>query len=290
MTEPVVVGVDGSGRSLRALVWAAHSAALHHCQLKIVHVLPRYEYDLPFFPEGRFAEAAKRGTGIVAEAAAIAREAYPDLEVTSALPSGKAPAKVFLEEAEHAHAVVLGAKGEGGFGNLALGSVSLQVVGHAASPVIIVDHITTGHRRVVVGADGSPHSTAALAYAFQAASLRKARLLVLHAWSMPHQPEPPVLIDPDPDEIAKKHQHELEEQISGLRKQYPEVEVTEDLLRDAPIPALTRASDRADLLVLGSRGRGGFHGLALGSVSHQLLHYSACPIAIVRPRPEPDPA
>ncbi|OIK25486.1 universal stress protein [Streptomyces malaysiense] len=287
MTEPIVVGVDGSGRSLRALVWAAHSAALHHCLLKIVHVLPRYEYDLPFFPEGRFAEAAKRGREFVAEAAAIAREAYPDLEVTSALPSGKAPAKVFLEEAEHAHAVVLGAKGEGGFGNLALGSVSLQVVGHAASPVIIVNHITTGHRRVVVGADGSPHSTAALDYALQAASLRKARLLIVHAWSMPYPPEPPVLIDPDPDEIARKHQQELEEQISGLRKRYPEVEVTEDLVRDAPIPALTRASDRADLLVLGSRGRGGFHGLALGSVSHHLLHFSACPVAIVRPRPEP---
>ncbi|MEU3098125.1 universal stress protein [Streptomyces sp. NPDC006967] len=184
--------------------------------------------------------------------------------MVSALPSGKAETKVFLEEAEHAHAVVLGAKGEGGFGNLMLGSVSLQVVGHAASPVIIVDHITTGHRRVVVGADGSPHSTAALDYAFQAASLRKARLLVLHAWSMPCQPEPPVLIDPDPDEIAKKHQHELEEQISGLRKRYPEVEVTEELIRDAPVPALTRASDRADLLVLGSRGRGGFHGLRPG--------------------------
>ncbi|WP_171118664.1 universal stress protein [Streptomyces gossypiisoli] len=62
------------------------------------------------------------------------------------------------------------------------------------------------------------------------------------------------------------------------------------MVRDAPIPALTRASDRADLLVLGSRGRGGFHGLALGSVSHQLLHFSACPIAVVRPRPEPAPA
>ncbi|MFE7753280.1 universal stress protein [Streptomyces sp. NPDC057428] len=74
---------------------------------------------------------------------------------------------------------------------------------------------------------------------------------------------------------------------AGRRKQYPEVEVTEELIRDAPVPALTRASDRADLLVLGSRGRGGFHGLALGSVSHQLLHYSACPIAIVRPHPEP---
>lgn len=275
MTEPIVVGVDGSGRSLHALVWAAHSAALHRCPLRVVHVLPRVKHSL------------LTGRDIVAEAASIACEAYPDLEVTTALPEKASPAKVLLEEAEHAHAVVLGAKGVGGFANLLLGSVSLQVAGHAACPVIIVRHIATGHDRVVVGSDGSPHSTAALDFAFQTASLRKARLHVVHAWKVPYPPEPPVAIEPDPDEVAKKHQQELEEQISGLRKQYPDVEVTEDLVHDDPIPALTRASDRADLLVLGSRGRGGFHGLALGSVSHHLLHFSECPVAIVRPHPEP---
>ncbi|MEU9124994.1 universal stress protein [Streptomyces sp. NPDC048506] len=159
MTEPIVVGVDGSGRSLRALVWAAHEAALRRCALHIIHVLPR-EHGYAGTLEDRVREESRRDQGVVAEATAIVQEAHPDLEVTSALPSG-APAAVLLAESERAHTVVLGAKGLGGFGSLLLGSVALQVVGHAASPVVIVNHVTTGHRRIVVGADGSAHSRAA---------------------------------------------------------------------------------------------------------------------------------
>jgi nucleotide-binding universal stress UspA family protein len=141
-----VVGVDGSGRSLRALIWAAHEAALWRCSLRIVHVLPRWEFDIPLYPPGRWDEAEDRGRHIVAEAIAIARETYPDLDLTAALPSG-APASVFLDESEHAQVVALGARGEGRIGDLLVGSVSLQVAGHAASPVVVVDHITSGHRR-----------------------------------------------------------------------------------------------------------------------------------------------
>jgi nucleotide-binding universal stress UspA family protein len=286
VADPIVVGVDGSGRSLRALIWAAHEAALWRCSLRIVHVLPRWEFDVPPYPPGRWEEAGDRGRHIVAEAIAIARENYPDLDLTAALPSG-APASVFLAESEHAQVVVLGARGEGRIGDILLGSVSLQVVGHAASPVVVVDHITSGHRRIVVGADGSPNSTAALAYAFQEASLRHAQLQALHAWGMPYPPEPPVLIDPDPKEVAEKHRRTLEEQLTPFRDEYPDVEVVDELVHEKPALALLRASDRADLLVVGSRGRGGFHGLAHGSVSHAILHYSACPVAVVRPHPTP---
>jgi hypothetical protein len=99
-----VVGVDGSGRSLRALILAAHEAALWRCSLRIVHVLPRWEFDIPLYPPGRWDEAEDRGRHIVAEAIAIARETYPDLDLTAALPSG-APASVFLAESEHAQVV-----------------------------------------------------------------------------------------------------------------------------------------------------------------------------------------
>jgi nucleotide-binding universal stress UspA family protein len=244
MTNPIVVGVDGSGRSLRALEWAAHSADLHHCPLRIVQI--------------------------------------PELEITSAFPSGTAPAKALMQEAEHAQTLVLGAKGIG-LGNLALGSVSMQVVGHAASPVVIVNHVVAGNRRVAVGTDLSPYSTAALDYAFQEASLRQAQLQIIHCLNIPYPPKPPLLDEPNKQEIAAKHQHALEEQIGELRKRYPEVEVVTRLPSFiGPVLALARASDRADLLVVGSRGNGGFHGLAVGSVSHHLLHTSACPLAIVR--------
>jgi nucleotide-binding universal stress UspA family protein len=154
VTEPIVVGVDGSDRSLQAPLWAAQAAALHRCQLRIVHTLPRHEFDVPFVPPARWEAVRERGRNILAEAEATAHEAYPGLDVTSGLPSGEAPAKVFLDESGRARAVVLGARGAVGFGNLMLGSVSLQVVGHAACPVIVVDHVTIGRGRVVVGADG----------------------------------------------------------------------------------------------------------------------------------------
>ncbi|MET8942774.1 universal stress protein [Streptomyces sp. NPDC004542] len=279
MTDPLVVGVDGSGRSLRALVWAAHEAALRHCPLRIVHVLPP-AHSYATTEEGRAWEAGDWDRGVITEATAIVREAHPDLEVTSALPSGT-PAAVLLTEAEEARAVVLGTKGTGGFGTLFVGSVALQVVGHAPCPVVVVNHVTTGHSRVVVGTDGSAHSLAALAYAFEQAALRGAELRAVHAWS---HPGPHAYVSAAQDAMAKERRQALEEWLAPLRERYPDVEVAERVPDEPPVTALARASDRADLLVVGSRGLGGFHGLALGSVSHHLLQFSQCPLAVVRPR------
>ncbi|MFL4903794.1 universal stress protein [Streptomyces sp. MMS24-I2-30] len=279
MTDPIVVGVDGSGRSLRALVWAAHEAALRRRPLRIVHVLlPAHSYATT--EEGRAWEASTWDEGVVAEATAIVQEAHPDLEVTSALPPGN-PAAVLLTEAENAHTIVLGAKGRGGFGSLLLGSVALQVVGHTAGPVVIVNHLTTGHGRVVVGTDGSGHSRAALAYAFEQASLRGCQLQAVHAWS---HPGPHAYVSAAQDAMAKEHRQALEEWLAPLREEHPDVEVVEQVPDESPVIALARASDRADLLIVGSRGLGGFHGLALGSVSHHLLQFSQCPLAVIRPR------
>nr|WP_162596995.1 universal stress protein [Streptomyces sp. NEAU-S7GS2] len=219
---------------------------------------------------------------VVAEATALVKEAHPELEVISALPAG-APAAVLLAESEHAHTIVLGAKGMGGFRSLLLGSVALQVVGHAASPVVVVSNLTTGHRRIVVGADGSAHSRAALVYAFEQASLRGAQLRALHAWSYPG---PQAAVSAAQDAAAKEDRQALEEWLAPLRQEHPGVEVVKEPVHEDPVPALARASDRADLLVVGSRGRGGFHGLALGSVSHAMLQFSQCPLAVVPPRPQ----
>ncbi|QHA09078.1 universal stress protein [Streptomyces broussonetiae] len=281
MTDPIMVGVDGSGRSLRALVWAAHEAALRHRALRIIHVLPLFHSYATNEAE-RIGERNEWDQGVATEATAIVREAHPDLEVTSALPSGN-PAAVLLAEAEHAHTVVLGAKGMGSFGSLLIGSVATQVVGHAASPVVIVNHVPTGHGRIVVGADGSAYSRAALAYAFEQASLRGAPLHALHAWS---HPGPHAHVSAAQDALAKEQRQTLEEWLAPLRHEYPEVKVVEQLPDEPPVIALSRASDRADLLVVGSRGLGGFHGLALGSVSHHLLQFSQCPLAVIAHGPE----
>jgi nucleotide-binding universal stress UspA family protein len=283
MTNPVVVGVDGTGRSLKALMWAAHRASLHGVPLRIVHALPRYVADIPLFPPGRFEEAQEHGRRIIEEATSLVREAYPDLEMLTEMPMGT-PAHVLLAESENAHVVVIGAKGED-LGNFLLGSTALQLIGHAASPVVVVTHVTTGHHLVVVGTDGSPDSDEALAFAFGAASLRKARLQVISAMEYP-QGWPTHLLRPlphDDEEVAKRRQ-QVENQLVPYREQYPDVEVDLAVHRVGPLHALATASHRADLLVLGSRGRGGFHGLAVGSTTHKLLHMSGCPTAVVHAR------
>ncbi|MEV7782460.1 universal stress protein [Kitasatospora sp. NPDC088351] len=137
---------------------------------------------------------------------------------------------------------------------------------------------------MVVGTDGSPHSDSALEFGFEEASLRGARLQVLRAWSMPN-PAGTDGAEVDPDEEEARQRSEVDEQLGDLVQRFPDVEVERDVVRGGAAPLLVRASDRADLAVVGSRGRGGFHGLALGSVSHALLHYGICPVAVVRPRP-----
>ena len=279
MTDPIVVGLDGSGRSLRAVMWAAHDAALRGCPLRMIHTLPRWEGDFPFFPPGRFEEAERRGRVVVEEASSLVREAYPELEVTTHLPMGT-PTEVLLAEAEGARSVVLGAKGED-VGNMLMGSTTLQLVGHAPCPVVVVGHASAGHGRVVVGTDGSADSDQALEHGFEEASLRQARLRVVNALGLP-QGWPRHLLRPlpeDNDEVAERRQ-QVEAQVAPLRRRYPEVTVEVHVHRLDPVPVLTDATHKADLLVMGSRGRGGFHGLALGSVTHKMLHFAGCPMVV----------
>ncbi len=281
MNDPVVVGVDGTGRSLRALMWATHDAKLHRCPLRIVHTLPRYEADFPLFPPGRFEEAEKRGHEIMDEAVSLVHDAAPELEVSTDLPMAS-PAAAMVNESQQARVLALGAKGED-IGNLLLGSTVLQVVGHAVCPVIVVCHVTSGHQRIAVGVDGSPDSIAALAFAFEEAHLRGSHVEVISALGLP-QGWPGHLLRPVPkdDGEVTDRREDVDKQVAVLRDRYPEVRVVLNVHHSAPLHTLADASHRADLVVLGSRGRGGFHGLAVGSTTHKMLHLAGCPIAVVR--------
>jgi nucleotide-binding universal stress UspA family protein len=284
----VVVGVDGSRQSLRALEWAAQDAALHRDRLKIVHVLPRYQYDIPFYPPGRWAAAETDGMEIVAEAVAIARECFPSLAVETQMPSAGVLAAL-RQESERARVVVVGARGWGGFHGLVLGSTSLHLAGHAASPVVVVRDVPgSAHHEIVVGVDGAEQAAPALEFAFEEAAAREARLLVVHAWQLPaRRTEPPLLDEVNPEEVAQEQRRVLDEALAEWPDRFPAVKVVRALRREDHHPAhvLVEVSDRADLVVVGSRGRGGFHGLALGSVSHAVLHHALCPVAVARPRP-----
>ena len=284
MSDPVVVGVDGTGRSLRALTWGAHEARMRGADLVVVHALPRYEADFPFFPPGRFEEAEARGHEVVAEAVALVRETHPDVAVVTEQPM-QTPAQALLETSGRAQVVALGAKGED-VGNLLLGSTVLQVVGHADCPVVVVGHASAGHDRVAVGTDGSPDSGAALALAFEEARLRGARLSVVSALGLP-QGWPRHLLRPLPpdDEEVLRRRESVEAQLTALLEEHPDTQISLDVHHAEPLTALGEASHRADQLVLGSRGRGGFHGLAVGSTTHRMLHLAGCPVAVTRAAP-----
>lgn len=145
--------------------------------------------------------------------------------------------------------------------------------------------------RIVVGVDGSPESRRALRWAAAEARLRTATLAVVHVWGIPHV----VLgIDAQPlydatviDELRRAAEELVGRELAGLGDEAAGIEIDEAVPEGAPAQQLLDAARGADLLVLGSRGRGGFGGLRLGSVSHQCVEHAVCPVVIVPPA-EPD--
>jgi len=135
--------------------------------------------------------------------------------------------------------------------------------------------------RIVVGVDGSKESQRALDWAVDEARLRDATLHVVHAWHIP-QPDPylPVVLGPEVFESSARTL--LREAVAGLEAD-PEAPVVEaQLVCGSAVQALLQAAADADLLVVGSHGRGGFAGMLLGSVSQHLIHHATGPVVVVR--------
>jgi nucleotide-binding universal stress UspA family protein len=269
--DPVVVGVDGSTRSIGALRWAAAEAARLHRRLRIIYAL---DSDDPALHE--------RAESLLDDAIVQANAWQPRLAIVGVVQHGT-PVAELLAESEHAELVVLGSRGHGTLAGILLGSVSAQVAAHAHCPVLVVHHgqiwagsdgPPTSGRPVVVGVDGSAPSDLAAGYAFQAAAALGVSLVAVRAWN-PVQPH-------GRDETAE---HDLlAESVAGWCVKYPDVPVRLLLVPDSGGAALVAASQDAQLAVVGSRGHDGFLGLLLGSTSQQLLHHAHCPVLVVRPR------
>jgi nucleotide-binding universal stress UspA family protein len=138
-----------------------------------------------------------------------------------------------------------------------------------------------------VGVDGSPASDSALGFAFEEASLRGTGLTVVHAWTMPVSTGPGDILPLvyDIDEVNAEETRLLAETVAGWQEKYPDVRVHRVVAHGAPAHELVQRSAGAELLVVGSRGRGGFRGLLLGSVSQAAIHHAQCPVAVVRTQP-----
>ncbi len=139
---------------------------------------------------------------------------------------------------------------------------------------------------IVVGVDGSDGADAALHFAAEEAQLRGATLNAVHAWTLPPGLAVPGVAPPLTteylDQLAADAEQLLDRALADIEDGGPRVERT--VVRGSPVTALVEAAADADLLVVGSRGRGGFAGLLLGSVSQQCAHHAPCPIVIVHPR------
>jgi nucleotide-binding universal stress UspA family protein len=282
--------VDGSECALHAVRWAAAEAVRRHRPLRLVaaHTWPSGTRvgtpDLGVDPEAVLREVV---VGRLATAAAAATAVARDLPVEQVETTGS-PVAVLQAESTRAELVVLGDRGLGGFAGLLIGPVAVTLAAHAACPIVVVrgpepDRMVRSEA-VVVGVDGSPTSEGAVAFAFEAAALRGVPLVAVHTWfDMVVDATMAPLIDWDVTEADEREV--LAERLAGWAEKYPDVAVRRLVARDRPARALVEESGRAQLVVVGSRGRGGISGLLLGSVSQALLHHAACPVAVVQGAP-----
>ena len=207
----------------------------------------------------------------------------PSLETAKAL-AAVCPAWTLVEASKDAQLIVLGCRGRGALARGLLGSVSTGLVHHALCPVAIIhdeDPLMPHPSKapVVVGVDGSPASEKAVRIAFEEASFRGVDLVAVHAWS-----DTGVFEFPGVDWSVQQGLAEevLSERLSGWQERYPDVLVRRVVVADRPAHQLLEQAKEAQLLVVGSHGRGGFAGMLLGSVSSGIAHAARMPVIIAR--------
>lgn len=290
ISRPVVVGVDGSTSASHAVRWAADEAARRDTGLVIMHscmLVPVHAPHVAGSSEA-YAEAVyDHGRVLLAEATAVAKETAPLVEVNTELTSGGA-AEQLVGRSASAQLVVLGSRGLGGFTGLLVGSVAVAVTTHAHCPTIVIrdsDTVPDRDASVVVGLDGSPSSDAALAFAFETAALRGVALHAVRTWwdLTADTAWQRGLTATNLASIEAAEQRLLTEQLATRSAAHPDVPVHQMLTRHRPAHTLVEQSAKAQLVVVGTRGRGGFRGLLLGSTSQALIHHAHCPVAVVPP-------
>lgn len=285
MTMPVVVGIDGSAAAERALGWAAAEADLRHLPLTVLHVSQLITVP-PGVPPATSMNAALAAQcqKWLDDAVTVVKAVAPEVAVTTELVDDTV-LDALTKRSASARLLVLGSRGLGGFAELLAGSVAVALSAHGRCPIAVVrGGMQDPKAPIVVGLDGSPTSDAALAFAVDEAAMRSVPLVAYHVWSdTAHEPgmqhQPFVL---DWNAIREAEEEALAQRLTSWQDRYPEVEIRRVVERDRPAHGLIRQSARAQLVVVGSRGRGGLTGMLLGSTSHALIHHAACPVVVAR--------
>ena len=291
MGHSVLVGIDGSGRSLAAADWAAREAALRGVPLRLVNASPPLPGDA--VPAPAVQTLHDVGERMLQRAIADLGARHPELRVRGE-QTADAPAVALLGAARGAELLVIGVRGSGGFDGLAVGSVALRVAAAAACPVVLVPERplgafgggtrATGAAQVVVGFDAHRPVGEVAEFAFAAAEARKALVRAVQAWAFPAEAVSPRTLFVTEEDRATWEDQEVLQVADALRTwqdKYPEVTTRADVVLLHPAQALLNASRGADLLVVGRRTDPVAAEGRLGPVTHAVLHHTSCPVAVV---------
>ncbi len=285
-TSGILVGVDGSEFSHTAVRWAVREAAMRREALTLMTVAERHggpvTYDTETMLTSRFAQHGE-GDRILAAARQIVDDERGDRS------SGRVdteflfahPLATLIDASKDMRLVVVGDRGMTAMDRLTLGSVSSGLVRHAHCPVAVIhkQHPEPDvHAPILLGIDGSPASELATAIAFDEASHRRAPLIAMHAWA--HSFTSGAHLNWTIDE--QNGDEALSERLAGWQENYPDVQVKPTVIHDDAGRWLVNHSDTAQLIVVGSHGRGGFAGMLLGSVSSAVVHAAEVPVIVAR--------
>lgn len=288
--QRIVVGVDGSANSFGAVRWGSAVAA----RLRVpLHLLCAMELRLGAYREFDISAtgdwdgiAQHAASAVLIEAEKIAVDCAPGVEVTTEV-SGDFVARALLNSSDRAHLLVVGHSGLGSMGGALVGSTTQLVIDQAGCPVVVwngADGDEVGAGPVTVGVDGSELSMHAVNEAFAFAAAFGAPVIAVHTWSAVLTAgvfKIPVMLDWNAVNAAEGAV--LSEALAGKCEQYPEVAVQRVLREGSPAYTLLHASDPAQLIVVGSRGRTGLLGAIAGSTSRNLLYHSTVPLMVCRP-------
>jgi nucleotide-binding universal stress UspA family protein len=272
----IVVGFDGSQRSVQALNWALRAAQKRGVPLTICHAwVPAIP--MPLASTADLERSRRAGEMLLAEAERYLRALAGPTAVIRPQLAAEPAAMALCECSAEAEMAVVGARGSGTVGGLLVGSVSMQVAAYGHGSVIVVrgpwwppGGYAPG--AILVGADGSAGSDAAVNFAFEEAQLHDAQVLAMCALGC----------RPGAAGSTGEVAADFEQQIARAENGHPGVEVSKQVVDGPPSDALLAATVQAQLLVIGPHGRNGVRGTRLGSVARATLRHASCPVGVIR--------
>lgn len=294
-SKAILVGVDGTDASYKAVWWAANYAKHAGLTLQIVcaYSLPSYtavSFDATYTALGDDAVAHTDAQEILTRAKAIADE--QGVDASTLIVTGD-PSSVFVELSRNYNLIVIGNRGKGGLAERLLGTTSSSLPAYAYCPIVVVPftddddqliHLNNDITKVVVGSDESKWGLKALDIAAEFANSWNAQLTVLSAVPVYGASGGMFAMAPskeDTDRIIESYLDDLKVRVAPISRKYPNLTIHTEVVPGSAVDTLTQASATNDVVVVGSRGRGGFTGLILGSTSQGLIQHATSPVYVV---------